>query len=283
MKLGPQISIRRVATMTACLLAGALSALLQPRIEAFTQPPVSAGRRGELVWMGTEGVAAYAYVDKRGIPRALRSWRDGSVGAEPPESAQFYLSDTAVRPSVASLGWSRIAHDWESDPRALVPLAEYSYGWPLRSMVVELVESHGRQNTVKVFAGEPLPRDASMKTRLRAWLGVPTVEGFMGGSPEAAMSRLSRLPSFAMIECPRVVPGRLVLGAFFANGLLFAALAWLVATAAYSAARPIWGVVLKYRESLRVRRGECGACGYPLAGRACCPECGALTSARVRD
>jgi hypothetical protein len=52
--------------MTACLLAGALSALLQPRIEAFTQPPVSAGRRGELVWMGTEGVAAYAYVDKRG-------------------------------------------------------------------------------------------------------------------------------------------------------------------------------------------------------------------------
>ena len=30
------------------------------------------------------------------------------------------------------------------------------------------------------------------------------------------------------------------------------------------------------QRAARARRGECRACGHPLAGLACCPECGAV-------
>ena len=36
------------------------------------------------------------------------------------------------------------------------------------------------------------------------------------------------------------------------------------------------GAALRHTAAARARRGACRACGHPLAGLACCPECGAV-------
>lgn len=58
------------------------------------------------------------------------------------------------------------------------------------------------------------------------------------------------------------------------SGFLASVLCWFVVIAAGTK------LPAAIRRSIRTRRGECRACGYPLAGLARCPECGAEAGVR---
>ena len=62
----------------------------------------------------------------------------------------------------------------------------------------------------------------------------------------------------------RLVPAKPIWAGFILNTLFYSGLCLIVLRR-----------MQRLRAAARARRGECRACGHPLAGIACCPECGA--------
>jgi hypothetical protein len=258
-----------------CVALGAAVALFQPRLEASRERLVDF--RGDLVWLGNERWWAYALVLDNGRIRELRSWQfsDVSKAPSPPAWLDLYVGETTDASLHAGASWSRVAFDSPGDSRCSIPLAEYPYGWPMRSMVVELVETHGQEVSVRIFRGQPLSGSAPLSESLRAWFALPSLDGFMDGPADTALTELSTLPQRQLIACPRVLPGRILVSGFLLNTAIFAAsacAAWRVSKIAAGGSRAL---LLKLVATARRRRGACGSCGHPLAGLSRCPECGA--------
>jgi hypothetical protein len=257
-----------------CVALGAAIALFQPRLEASRERLVDF--RGDRVWLGTQHWWVYARVLENGQIRELRSWQSSDVREFPSHPAWLDLDvGENTDPSLhAGPSWSRVASDSPGDPRCSIPLAEYPYGWPVRSMVVELVETHGQEVSVRIFRGQPFSGSAPLSESLRAWFALPSLDGFMDGSSDTALTELSTLPQRQFITCPRVLPGRILVSGFLLNTAVFAAgafVAWRVSKTAAGGSRAL---LLKLVATARRRRGACGSCGHPLAGLSRCPECG---------
>lgn len=254
------------------MTVGVLGALVHPRLQAAEESPVSG--RGEVVRFAAAGGVILVRVDEAGRIRELRSWRSRS-----PIDPSFDIASSRVSegPLPPDLHWSRVGGDWLNDDRAAVALAEYPYGWPLPSMVTELVESEVKGDIiVQAFSGEAISRNAPRLASVRAWLVPPRLSGFIDGSPDSAMTRLATLPRWGYSNPQIVIPGRLVLGGFTINSLLFACFAWLFIPSVGRMRTSTRLLVRAVRGRVRARRGACRACGYALAGLARCPECGTL-------
>ena len=273
MRLRDPKFILGVLAFSGCVALGAAVALFQPRLEASRERLVEG--RGDLVWLGTQHWWVYARVLENGQIRELRSWQLPDVGEVPAPPAWLDIGKGTDASSLNGFSWSRVASDPVGDPRASIPLAEYPYGWPFRSMVVELVETHAQEVSVRIFRGQPISGSAALSDSLPAWFALPSLDGFMDGPADAALTEMSTLPQRQFITCPRVLPGRILVPGYLLNTAVFAAFAfaaWRVLKASAGGARAL---LSKLVADARARRGECRACGHPLAGIARCPECGA--------
>lgn len=257
-----------------CVALGAAIALFQPRLEASRERLVDF--RGDLVWLGSERWWAYALVLENGCIRELRSWQfsDVSKAPSPPAWLDLDVGEATAASLHARASWSRVASDSPGDPRCSIPLAEYPYGWPMRSMVVELVETHGQEVSVRIFRGQPISGSAPLSDSLRAWFALPSLDGFMDGSADTALAALSTLPQRQFITLPRVLPGRILVSGLLLNTVVFAACVYAAWRAFKTAVGGSRALLLKLVATARTRRGSCGSCGHPLAGLSRCPECG---------
>ena len=258
--------------VSGCVALGATMALFQPRLEASRE--ILVDLRGDRVWLGSQHWWVYARVLENGQIRELRSWQSSDVGEVPSPPAWLGIRKSMDASSHANISWSRVASDSVGDPRSLIPLAEYPYGWPFRSMVVELVETHGHEISVQIFRGQPFSVSAPLLEALRAWFALPSLDGFMDGPADAALTALSTLPQRQFITCPRVLPGRILVSGFLLNTTVFAACVFAAWRAFKTAAGGARALLLKLVATARTRRGACRSCGHTLAGLPRCPECG---------
>ena len=165
--------------------------------------------------------------------------------------------------------WSRVSAPRSEDPRCLVHLAEIVYGWPMKSMVVEVTYPHSsmpRQARRYTVVGATVPPSWPSEMTASDWLAFPWfTRGFMS-DPRPLEEILAASPSFPTRPGP-LFPTRVIPLGFSVNTGFFALLIGSVLLALGLARSR--GV-----RAARARRGACRTCGHPLAGLARCPECG---------
>lgn len=177
-----------------------------------------------------------------------------------------------VPPATADVpSWSRVSTPRSEDARCLVSLVEIAYGWPMRSMVVEVARlaTTGSPNEPRfAIVGAAIPPNSRGHMTARDWFAPPWfTSGFMS-DPRPVEEILASAPFFRNRPGP-LFPTRMIPIGFGVNTGVFA-IAIAVALLALRLG------VLRTRTSIRARRGACCACGQSLAGLARCPECGAV-------
>ncbi len=202
-----------------------------------------------------------------GMVRIHSHWLAGSsnyVGVEPKYSAGeilpawggfarpsgTYPPDTFVFRSVDARGWPVVSL-WSGLESTGFPgsvrRARQGRGWPVVSLWSGL-ESTG-------FPG-PAPTIGNM---------VPLINGYL-----LPAERSKRVRTMANVLSLRVVPLMPIWPGFAVNTLFYATLLWLL----------IWGLST-LRRILRVRRGLCPKCAYPMGRSAVCTECGGVLARRA--
>ena len=163
---------------------------------------------------------------------------------------------------------------------------EAGFGWPFVCLVGEDVEvSDGRvspdQPFPPVFVSQgarvhELPTSAGIRL---SWLWPPW-HTVIGGedAPERAFQMI-RLPSGVYQSVPTALylPTRISWVGLIGNAIVHGTILFVIALCVVWIPRGVRaGVRLLVRDTraARARRGECRACGHPLAGLARCPECG---------
>ncbi len=128
-------------------------------------------------------------------------------------------------------------------------LVIYKYGWPLRGLQWESYGSRGPRAMALV-------RDAASEAGWRLGLECPSFV------PIRRDGWLRRIP---------VTP---ILSGLVVNTLFYATLLWFLIPGPFALRR--------LRRFLRVRRGLCPKCAYPMGDSAVCTECGRELPQRVR-
>ena len=167
--------------------------------------------------------------------------------------------------------WSRVSKPSSDDPRCLEMLEEIAYGWPMKSMVVEVIDHkpnvpHFTPYTphYTVVAGAvPPARRANMD--VLDWFAPPWFTGGLMADPRPIEEIMA---SFTVGRPPPMFPTRMIPVGFGVNTAFFATLIGSLLFALRVAA-------LSTRAAFRANRGECRSCGHALAGLPRCPECGA--------
>lgn len=144
-------------------------------------------------------------------------------------------------------------------------VVEHFYGWPLTAMATTTVvlrdAAFGNSDLVVVH-GAPFERrsgSARLPSELLKWFTLPLVD----------WSRREGLA--AARPGPTVFPTRIAGFGFVFNSVIYGSAAALCFVLLRRALR--WS--LRNSAAARANRGECRACGHPLAGLPRCPECGA--------
>jgi hypothetical protein len=255
----------------ACIAAGIATTVMSARWEALDRtlhPDPHLHRR----WIGD------------GILYPIEGWQ--VAVAELKDSGVYRVDSVRVErdsidyrdagPRAAAIGdlpqWSRAAYPPSNDARCDVYLSEHAYGWPARSMVVEVM--HDGANA-RVVSGVVVQSKPNSPWELIAELTRPpwTSAGFMDPSASAVADPTVRQSNRG---AERVLPLRVIPSGFMMNTVSFGVAWWIL----LNGVRWAWGVerqgIRSRIEGLRARRGACRACGHPLAGLARCPECGAV-------
>jgi len=176
-----------------------------------------------------------------------------------------------ARPSSAHVpSWSRVSKPRSDDPRCLEMLEEIAYGWPMKSMVVEVIDHkpnvppntwYDPRHTVVAGAVPPARRP---NMSVLDWFAPPWFTSGLMADPRPIEEIMA---SFTVGQPPPVFPTRMIPVGFGVNTAFFATLIGSLLFALRVA-------VLSTRAAFRARRGECRACGHALAGLPRCPECG---------
>ena len=165
---------------------------------------------------------------------------------------------------------------------------EAGFGWPLICLVSEDVEvSDGRDSPdqplppVFVVQGARVHELSATEGIRLSWLGPPW-HAVTGGedAPERAFQWI-RLPSGVYQSVPTALylPTRISWVGLIGNAIVHGTILFVIALCVVWIPRGVRaGVRLLVRDTraARARRGECRACGHPLAGLARCPECGTV-------
>ena len=173
---------------------------------------------------------------------------------------------------------------------SLVEYYEAGFGWPcvclvsedIRSVRVDDAGSRLLEDSVEVLHGVEWQRTQGDFITNWGWASWPWIT--LTSSPPLAkpISRTEVVDgvSHSVISSnSQFLPSRIVWSGMFANSSVYGL--GLLATyrlvhAGLCGARAGFRYVLRNSSSARARRGSCRACGHPLAGLACCPECGAV-------
>ncbi len=163
---------------------------------------------------------------------------------------------------------------WALWPRELVDqtILYVAAGWPLKAVVGQGVQ--GRMRSLGRRGQRPKPP---------VWKGAFVIEDKLSGVPpigpnqqmiplagyrqtpwNTSLVRLTPIPA-------RVLPWRPLPPGFAINTLFYAALLWLLIPGPFA-----------LRRLLRVRRGLCPKCAYPMGESVVCTECGKPVPSRVR-
>ncbi len=106
----------------------------------------------------------------------------------------------------------------------------------------------------------------SLRTPLR-WEDLPVRHGL-----KTSMTAWSAAPWSQYYTFPRVLPYRPIWPGLIVNTIFYAMILWLVSPAPFA-----------LRRFLRVRRGLCPKCAYPMGESAVCTECGAELPTKKRS
>lgn len=257
--------------VSACIAAGIATTVMSARWEALDRtlhPDPHLHRR----WIG-DGIlhphegwqVAVAELEDSGVYRvdSVRVERD-SVDPRDTGSRAAMIGDLPQ--------WSRAASPPSNDARCAVYLSEHAYGWPARSMVAEVVHDGAAERLVSGVAVQSKPTSLwGLITELTRppW----TSAGFMDLASSAVADATVRQSPRGVV---RALPLRVIPSGFMINAVIFGVAWWIL----FFGGRWAWRVerhgIRSRIMDLRVRRGACRECGHPLAGLACCPECGTV-------
>jgi len=257
--------------VSACIAAGIVTTVMSARWEALDRT-LHPDPHLHRLWIGGgilhphEGwQLAVAELKDSGVYRvdSVRVERDS---VDPRDARSFAAMIGELPP------WSRAASPPSNDARCAVYLSEHAYGWPARSMVAEVVHDRAAERLVSGVAVQSKPNSLwGLITELtRApW----TSAGFMDLASGAAADATVRQSPQGVV---RALPLRVIPSGFMINAVIFGVAWWIL----FIGVRWAWRVerhgVRSRIRGFRARRGECRACGHPLAGLARCPECGAV-------
>ncbi len=101
--------------------------------------------------------------------------------------------------------------------------------------------------------------------------GVGQVRGGIDTGAVPLNHWLRKTPARHLLVNPRVLPLRPLWPGFAVNTLFYAAILWVVICGPFA-----------LRRLIRMNRGRCVRCGYPLGESAVCSECGKTLPAGVR-
>ena len=233
--------------LTGCLMfaLGAVATLIEARYEAV-QRPTSFGaqhssRRSHLS-LGWD-------VDRimnAGEVHAIRSWPASVMVRKPAPmmDRQGSWSD-----------WSRTSRPCHDDPRFAASLWECPYGWPMRSMVGEVLESTVRQSSVFTpVAGTLMYEQYAHGFWNARWFATPWwTSGFMQDSRSITEWEDDVSLTHFEDQIPRIFPTRIVPLGFFVNSACYGALAWLGTIAARAAYRIERDAIVARRNRWRAR------------------------------
>jgi hypothetical protein len=281
-------------------LGGALFTVVQARLEAWSvRDPTSWGRRTSGIGMVHAYWNGWLYgyaLDASGRILYLGSFAEAAdrrwdLEAPVPRS----LDQVALAPP----GWSRPADGAPSVSRPLdrVSLHEFVFGWPARSMSSRIAvhapvdgDFNFIRDAVKlqcVVDGVGIESPPPVDPQKRFDLHYDLLKGpwitANESVPSAIFSNTDELTpvhetsgvSVHRVSYPFALPTRMLPLGFLLNTLFYTAALLAVPLAsrgAFRAAR----FALRNSAAARARRGECRACGHPLAGLARCPECGTV-------
>ncbi len=186
----------------------------------------------------------------------------------------------AWAPSVVSAGVKPISLDgWPEDSLWLVeqmPVAEPGrWTTPRGSKRSGIGVEEEKVSLKYVPAGHAnLPPFGTNYSRFvrRCCAGLPllSLEGFRAsGWVQASQGALSAPRWFALPM--RLLPLQPIWSGFLVNTLLYAAVLWL-----------LWGGPFRLRRFIRVKRGLCPKCTYPMGESDVCSECGKMLPGRMK-
>ena len=266
--------VLRLALSALFLAGGAFVTLLNARADALPRPGMGwyydTARSRDLSERRRDGRAdatPYEIFSQRGWTVALyRRESDGET-----YMVRSWAGTEAPRAEVVVPSWSRASGPPTSDPRCSIALNELPYGWPMHSMVAEVASGlvkpqpgRGADATIVCGIATPTNRSALVASHWLAWPWFS--DGFMADS--RSIDDWRSAPTWFGAPPPPIFPTRMIPLGFVINSVFYAT---VIAAA-------IVGLRISARETrslIRSRRGECRACGHPLAGLPRCPECGA--------
>ncbi len=198
----------------------------------------------------------------------------------------FGLDQVAYPPTYA-LEWQRLGLDvqdarphlprwavWPKEPAHKTTLY-VAAGWPLKAVVCHSLASGSGLWRWKMLAASSR-QDQRSGFAKATWTAKPTVWKDAAYVIEDQPSQFTWVPGWGRSRnthppiAARVLPLRPLLLGFTINTLFYAALLW-----------PLICVPLALRGLLRVSRGLCPKCAYPMGDSPVCTECGRLLPKRV--
>jgi len=290
---------RWIAFAALGALGGAFFTVAQARLEAWSvRHPTSWNRR-------TSGIGmVHAYWNGWLYGYALdASGRVLYLGSFAEAADRLWDLEAPIPASLAQItlappGWSRPAGGAPSLARPLdrVSLQEFVFGWPSRSMSSRIavhVPMDASFNFVRdavklqcvvdgVGIESPPPVDPQKRLDLHVdllkgpWITAnDSVPSVMFSNTDELTPEQEASGVFVHHQMYRfALPTRVLPLGFLFNTLFYAAALLAVPLMARGAFQ-VTRFALRNSAAARSRRGECRACGHPLAGLPRCPECGA--------
>ncbi len=191
----------------------------------------------------------------RGGPQLLRRFPENGPAPEEvtPYWAAHMHSELALEPPLNGIPHSR--------PITLCRVTD-ARGWPLRTMYCDQVHQVVRDEE---FSQGLMYPPGSLRVP-RRWEDLPVRHGL-----KTSMTAWSAAPWAQSYTFPRVLPYRPIWPGVTVNTIFYAMILWVVSPAPFA-----------LRRSLRLRRGLCPKCAYPIGESSVCSECGKDLSKRLR-
>ncbi len=233
--------------LTACLMfaLGAVATLIEARYEAVQRPTRTGCQQSSSRYYQANGWDVDRIMNA-GEVHAIRSWRAPELRWNP--APMMDRQETGP-------DWSRTSGPCHDDPRFAAVLFEFPYGWPMRSMVAEVLESRVRQSSVFTPVAGTLAYEPYAGGFWNArWFATPLwTSGFMQDSRSIAEWEDDVSLTHFDDEKPRIFPTRIVPLGFVVNSACYGALAWLGTIAARAAYRIERDAIVARRNRWRAR------------------------------
>lgn len=257
-----------------CLAGGVLATLGNARIESVRRPVG--------IWLPE----AERWIEKGGEPRLDwvrdRGWEIGMYMG--PDGQLFMIKTIAESAGTPELprpiwdvpSWSRANSAPDHDPRCAAHLVETPRGWPMQSMISEIIfqlpNDPSRSDIAFALSSGALVGTVRTDMRFVDWFDWPWfTAGFMRDSRSLDQWLAVTNPHGVI---PRnMFPTRIIPIGFAVNTAFYGSCICFLLTAA----RCVWAWL---RTTIRSIRGVCPACAYPLAGLLRCPECGVVVRSK---